>query len=223
MSVRNKKEEKVSEDIKIREVSNNSSLMDFIKLPWDIYKNDPNWVPPLIHEIKKKLNRKSNPFLKHSEIQLFVAYSDRKPIGRIAAIIDYNHIKFHQEQVGFFGMFECRDNYIYAEKLLDNAREWLTNRGIEFMRGPMNLNMNDECGFLLEGFDSPPVIMMTYNPEYYLRFMERYGLVKVKDLYAYLNEGIVQTPERIDKIAKRARARYNVKVRPLNIKNSRKR
>ncbi len=208
----------MSEDIEIREVANKSTLMDFIKLPWDIYKNDPNWVPPLINEIKKKLNKKSNPFFKHSVVQLFVAYSDGKPVGRIASIIDYNHINFHQEQVGFFGMFECLDNYICAEKLLDNAREWLASRGITFMRGPMNLSMNDECGFLLEGFDSPPVIMMTYNPEYYLRFMERYGLVKAKDLYAYLNEGIVQTPERLGKIAERARAKYNVTVRPMNMK-----
>jgi len=206
------------EDIEIREVVNKSTLMDFIKLPWDIYKNDPNWVPPLIHDIKKKLNKKSNPFFEHSIVQLFVAYSGSKPKGRIASIIDYNHIDFHQEQVGFFGMFECHDNYSCAEKLLDAACDWLANRDIIFMRGPMNLSMNDECGFLIEGFDSPPVIMMTYNPEYYLDIMERYGLEKAKDLYAYLNEGIVQTPERLDKIAQRARTKYNVTIRPMNMK-----
>ena len=212
----------MSKDIVIRRIADKSTLMDFIKLPWDIYKNDPNWVSPLIHEIKKKLNKKSNPFFIHSIVQLFVAYSGGKPVGRIAAIINYNHINCHQEQVGFFGMFECLDNYIYAEKLLDKAREWLAIRGLKFMRGPMNLSMNDECGFLLEGFDSPSVIMMTYNPEYYLRFMERYGLVKAKDLYAYLNEGIVQRPERLDKIVKRARVKYNVKVRSMNMNRFRK-
>ena len=90
------------------------------------------------------------------------------------------------------------------------------------MRGPMNLSMNDECGFLLEGFGLPPVFMMPYNPQYYLAFMEKYGMVKAKDLYAYLNEGIVQTPERLDKIAERARSKYNVKVRSMNMKRFRK-
>lgn len=208
----------MSENIEVREVVNKNTLMDFITLPWDIYKNDPNWVPPLVQDIKKKLNKKSNPFFEHSIAQFFIAYRDSIPLGRIASIIDYNHIHFHQEQVGFFGMFECHDNYRCAEKLLDAARGWLANRDILFMRGPMNLCMNDECGFLLEGFDSPPVIMMTYNPEYYLDMMERYGLEKAKDLYAFLNEGIVQTPERLEKIAERVREKYNVTIRPLNMK-----
>jgi GNAT superfamily N-acetyltransferase len=212
----------MSEDIEVKRVTAKYTLKDFIKLPWDIYENDPNWTPPLIHEIKKKLNKKKHPFFKHSSVQFFVAYYKWGPVGRIAAIVDYNHINFHNEQAGFFGMFECLNNYNYAEKLLDEARDWLLRRGMKIMRGPMNLSMNDECGFLLEGFDSPPVFMMPYNPPYYLEFMDKYGMAKAKDLYAYLNEGIVQTPERLDKIAERARSKYNVKVRSMNMKRFRK-
>jgi len=212
----------MSENIGIREVENNRTLKDFIKLPWHIYKNDPNWVPPLIYDVKRKLSPKKNPFFEHSIAQLFVAYTGSQPVGRIAAIIDFNHINFHQEQVGFFGMFECHENYSCAEILLDAAREWLKEHDMMFMRGPMNLSMNDECGFLLEGFESPPVIMMTYNPEYYLQFMERYGFEKAKDLYAYLNEGIVQTPERLEKIAQRAQSQHKVTIRPINMKKMEK-
>ena len=205
-------------ELTVIQANSGEAFKDFIKLAWKIYKNNPHWVPPLISEMKKKLNPKIHPFFKHSQVELFVAYENYQPVGRIAAIIDYNHNNFHQEKVGFFGLFEAIENYAVAEALLNKARQWLKNRNMNVMRGPMNLNMNDECAFLLEGFDSPPVFMMPYNPEYYLRFMEKYGMVKAKDLYAYLNEGIIKTPERIEKIARRAREKYNVKIRHADFK-----
>ena len=205
-------------DIVVREVTTPKMLKDFIKLPWKVYKDDPFWVPPLISEVKKKLDTKIHPFFKHSQVTLFLAYYRDNPVGRIAAIIDFNHNNFHRDKVGFFGLFECMEHYSITENLLNTARQWLENRGIKIIRGPMNLSMNDECGFLLEGFDSPPVIMMSYNPEYYLLFMEKYGMVKAKDLYAYLNEGIIKTPERIEKIAERARKKDGVTIRSLNMK-----
>jgi len=203
-------------DISVVQVINSRMLKDFIQLPWKIYRDDPHWVPPLFSEMKKKLNPKVHPFFKHSQVALFLAYYRNKPVGRIAAIIDFNHNNFHKDKVGFFGLFECVEHYGIAELLLDRAVEWLRKRNIKTMRGPMNLSMNDECGFLLDGFDSPPVFMMPYNPEYYLRFMEKYGMTKAKDLFAYLNKGIVKTPERINKIAERARKKHNVKIRPVD-------
>jgi len=206
------------EGFSVTQVNNSKQLKDFIKLPWKIYRDDSNWVPPLISEMKKKLDPKIYPFFKHSQVQLFVAYYRNIPVGRIATIIDFKHNNFHKDRVGFFGLFEVEEHYAFAEALLDTAAKWLKNRNMNIMRGPMNLSMNDECGFLLEGFNSPPVFIMPYNPEYYLYFMEKYGMIKAKDLYAYLNEGIVKTPERIEKIAERVRKKHNVKIRPANFK-----
>lgn len=208
----------VNNQIEIKEVVNPAMLKKFIKLPWEIYKNDSNWVPPLISEIKKKLDTRINPFFKHSNVSCFLAYRDDRIVGRVVSIVDYNHNSFHREKTGFFGMFECFEDYNCAHALLKAVCRRLKTNGMNLMRGPVNLSMNDECGFLIEGFDSPPVFMMTYNPEYYLDFMERYGMTKAKDLYAYLNEGIIKTPERLDKIAERARQQQNVHIRPLNMK-----
>ena len=204
--------------IEIKEVINSVMLKKFIKLPWEIYNRDPYWMPPLISEIKKKLHSRIHPFFRHGNANLFLAYRDEKVIGRVASIIDYTHNSFHREKTGFFGMFECFEDYNCAHALLEAVRRRLVANGMRLMRGPMNLSINDECGFLIEGFYSPPVFMMSYNPEYYLDFMESYGMVKAKDLYAYLNEGIVQTPERLVKIAERTRQQQNVRIRPLNKK-----
>jgi GNAT superfamily N-acetyltransferase len=208
----------VNNQIEIKEVVNPEMLKKFIKLPWKIYKNDANWVPPLISEIKKKMDTRINPFFKHSNVSCFLAYRDDRIVGRVVSIVDYSHNSFHREKTGFFGMFECFEDYNCAHALLEAVRRRLRTNGMNLMRGPVNLSMNDECGFLIERFDSPPVFMMTYNPEYYLDFMERYGMTKAKDLYAYLNEGIIKTPERLDKIAEHARQQQNVHIRPLNMK-----
>jgi hypothetical protein len=208
----------VNDQIEIKEVINPAMLKNFINLPWKIYKNYPNWVPPLISEIKKKLDTRIHPFFKHSNVGLFLAYRDDRVVGRVASIVDYSHNSFHKDKTGFFGMFECFEDYNCAHALLEAVRRKLIFNGMKLIRGPVNLSMNDECGFLIEGFNSPPVFMMTYNPEYYLDFMERWGMVKAKDLYAYLNEGIIQTPKRLDKIAERVRHKLNVTIRPLNMK-----
>ena len=136
--------------------------------------------------VKCVLSEKKNPFFQHAEVACFLARKNGVTVGRIAAIIDRNHIKFHNEQAGFFGFFECLPDCAVARELLGTAARWLKERDIEIMRGPMNPSTNDECGFLLEGFDSPPMIMMTYTPAYYLDYMERCGLTKSKDLYAYI-------------------------------------
>jgi len=208
----------VNNQIEIKEVINPGMLKKFIKLPWEIYKNDPNWVPPLISEIKKKLDTRIHPFFKHSNVSLFLAYRDDRVVGRVDSIVDYNHNNSHKEKTGFFGMFECCEDYNCARALLEAVQRRLIFNGMKLIRGPVNLSMNDECGFLVEGFDSPPVFMRTYNPDYYLDFMEKFGLIKAKDLYAYLNEGIIKTPERLDQIAELSHQHQNVHIRPLTIK-----
>ena len=193
--------------------------MEFIKLPSQIYRNDPYWVPPLIIERKEFLDRRKNPFFQHSNVIIYLAKRDSETVGRIAGIVNHNHNKFHQENVGFFGFFECVNDYAVAKALLDSVRQWLRSKRTEIMRGPANFSSNEEWGFLLEGFDSPPVIMMSYNPPYYLNFMERYGLVKAKDLYAYFIDKSLPPPERVVKMAENIKNRENIKIRNINMKD----
>lgn len=191
-------------------------LNEFIKFPWQIYHSDPHWIPPLITEQKFIFSNK-NPFWEHAERTLLLVKEEKKVLGRIAAIIDFNHINFRQEKCGFFGFFECVEDYSVAERLLNAARDWLKEKGMEIMRGPMNPSMNEECGFLIEGFDSSPTLMMTYNPPYYLEFMERYGLQKARDLFAYLAPVTGEQLERLNRLAERVKKREpNLTVRPAN-------
>ena len=148
-------------DIRIEPVVTQRDLNEFIMFPFELYKSDPYWVPPLISERKTYLNQQKNPFFEHAEAQLFRAVRGGETIGTIVAIADELHPKIWNEPVGFFGIFEVIEEYEVAAKLLSAAREWLAARGREVMRGPMNLNINDECGLLIDGFDGTPVIMMT--------------------------------------------------------------
>lgn len=169
----------------IEPVRSKKDLMAFIKLPWKIYKGDKNWVPPLLMDRKKLLDTKKNPFYKHSEIELFLAKKGGEVVGRNAAIVNYNHNKFHDEEIGFFGFFESNRDQEVANALFDASKDWLKNKGFRSMRGPVNPSTNDEVGLLVQGFDSSPIILMTYNPEYYLSLFDGYGLKKEKDLFAY--------------------------------------
>jgi len=157
--------------MEIIQVSERRGINQFIRFPWKVYESNPNWVPPLISEVKFILSDK-NPFYRHAEAAFFLARRDSEIVGRVAAIIDRNHINIHNEQTGFFGFFECRPDLNIARELIAAAEKWLRERDIEIMRGPMNPSANDECGFLVQGFDSAPMIMMTYTPPYYLDYME---------------------------------------------------
>lgn len=205
--------------MEIRQVTTAAEFNKFMKYPWSVYKNDRNWVPPLFMDVK--FNLKESPFWEHAESRLFMAFdSAGKPVGRIAAIIDHNYIKFHEEPVGFFGFFECENNPAVAKALYDKAAEWIKSKGLEIMRGPMNPSTNDECGFLCEGFDEPPRLMMPYNPRYYLDLAEQCGLKKAKELYAYemdISNGPLERLKRVVEIAYKKNP--GLKVRQLNLKD----
>jgi len=205
--------------MQIEQVSDKKRLDQFILFPWKVYQGNPNWVPPLISEMKFILGDR-NPFFHHAEAAYFLARKDGDVVGRIAAIVDRNHINIHKEQAGFFGFFECLPDVTVAQDLLNAAAAWLRERDVEIMRGPMNPSVNDECGFLLDGFDSPPMIMMTYTPPYYLEYMERCGLTKSKDLFAYISIiKDVSAGGRLEKLAAGVRARVpGLTVRPANMK-----
>ena len=202
----------------IRPVTNKTDLKKFIRLPWKIYKDHPHWVPPLIRDVKFKLNREKHPFFEHARMELFVAENGNEIVGRIAAVVNERYNEFHHEKLGFFGMFECVDDLETARLLYTAAEDWCRKEGMDRILGPVNLSMNDECGFLLEGFDLDPAIMMPYTPEYYLKLSEECGYIKAKDLYGYL-KGEVGVVERIAKLVARVKSKEDVVVRPMDMKN----
>lgn len=197
--------------------------MKFIKLPWSIYKNDKYWVPPLLFDVSNNLNPKKNPFFKHSEVELFLAENSNGIVGRIAAIKNDNHNKFHKDKMGFFGFFETIDNQDVSDLLLEKVCEWCKDRGLDKIMGPVNPSTNDECGLLVDGFDSSPVMLMTYNPPHYANKIENFGFTKEKDLYAYFIAKEVinneQMMEKLERIANIVRSKQNITIRKLNLKD----
>jgi GNAT superfamily N-acetyltransferase len=211
--------------VEIRPVKTHRELEQFILFPWKIYARDPYWVPPLISERKAFFDPARNPFFRHAEVQLFLALKDGELAGTISAHINYIHNDFHQEKAGFFGFFESIEDFDVAQKLLDTACQWVAERGMEVIRGPMNFSTNEECGLLVEGFDSRPVVMMTYNPRYYVDFIERAGFTKAMDLYAYIlkaedfKNNAENLPGKVFKAAEAALGHPKVKIRNLNLKD----
>ena len=206
--------------IKITTVTSSKDLMRFIKFQWKIYEGDKYWVPPLLMDRKKILNKEKNPFFKHAEAEYFLAERDGQLVGRIAAIKNDLHIEYHKENVGFFGFFECINDQEVANALFDKAKEWLKSKGLDEMRGPANPSSNDEYAMLLEGFDDEPRMLMTYNPKYYLDLCDNYGLTKAKDLYAYkLEHDKVVGSDKLSRVAEIARKRSGIKITQLDMKN----
>lgn len=203
--------------IEVIEVTSPGNLGDFIKLPRSLYSKDPFYVPPLTSEIKKQFSDK-NPFFLHATARYFLAKMEGKAVGRIASVINRRHIEFHNEKTGFFGFFESTDNRAVASALLDKVAETLREADMETMRGPMNFSTNEECGFLTEGFNSPPMIMTPYNPSFYNDLMGCHGMAKSKDLYAYILDVPEELPKKILRVADIA-ARSGLRVRPVNKKN----
>lgn len=203
--------------IEVLEVKSKKDLNDFIKLPLSLYSKDPFYVPPLINEMQKQFSDK-NPFFLHATARYFLAKKEGKPVGRIISIINQRHIEFHNEKAGFFGFFESSNNHGVASALLDKVSEILRKEGMDIIRGPMNFSTNEECGFLIEGFNRPPMLMTPYNPAYYNGLMENYGMTKSKDLYAYIYDVTEGLPEKILRVAEIA-VKNGINVRPVNKNN----
>ena len=162
----------------------------FIRLPWSIYKNDPVWVPPLLLERRMHLSPK-NPFFEHAECRLWLAFRKGKPVGRISAQVDRLHLEHYQDATGFWGMLEAEDNPETFQELLNTAESWLHDQGMKRVQGPFNLSINQECGMLIDGFDTPPSMMMGHAQPYYGERIEQCGYCKEKDLLAYISDGNV--------------------------------
>ncbi|ACK71386.1 conserved hypothetical protein [Gloeothece citriformis PCC 7424] len=175
-----------SAQFQVKPVTTPEEQKAFLHLPLKIYQNDPYWVSPLIKSIAKQLDP-SNPFCQFGQFQLFIAIKTEsgEAIGRIVAAINHHLIERENKPVGLFGYFECIEDFAVAQALLETACQWLSDRGMTEVRGPIDLSTHNNCLFLVDGFDSPPAMMMPYNPAYYPQFMEKAGWHKAKDAYAY--------------------------------------
>ncbi len=157
----------------------------FQRLPWTIYANDPNWVPPILSQERLLLGWGRHPFFDHARMVTLLALRDGKVAGRIAVFVNDIHNAKYGEQRGFFGFFECVDDSAVAHALFDAGRAWLLRQGMTAWRGPVNPSLNYTCGLLIDGFESPPVFLTTYNRPYYAALIEACGFAKTQDLYAY--------------------------------------
>lgn len=206
-------------ELYVEEVRSEQDLMTFIRFPWKIYQGDRYWVPPLIKDLLSKFSP-NHPFRSHSEMIFLLAYKEGEIAGRIAGIIDHHYVEFHQDKVGFFGFFESTVNAEVAEILLSRVEAWLKEHRMERMIGPMNPSTNDECGLLVEGFDTSPCLMMPYNPRYYPSLLESFGLKKAMDLYAYWVEDSPFFHGRLTRIAEKMRKREpQLQVRPIDLRH----
>jgi GNAT superfamily N-acetyltransferase len=189
----------------------------FIRFPWSVYEGDECWVAPLLADMRTKLDPDAHPFHRHSDVQLFLATRDGRPVGRIAAIHNRRHVGHHDEPVGFFGFFECERSARTAGALFDAAGRWLRDRGLEAMRGPASFSTNEEAGLLVQGFGRPPCVMMPYNPPWYEELIREHGFREARTLVAYWHDD-AEPPAYLERAEKLIGRRYpEVSVRAMRM------
>jgi GNAT superfamily N-acetyltransferase len=203
--------------VEVRPVASKRELKAFMRLPWRLSRNEPQWVPPLLMELRKRLDRERNPFFEHAEAEYFLAWRDGRPVGRITAQVDRNLNEFQGNDWGLFGFFECEDDPEAAAALLDAAAGWLRQRGRDRMVGPMDFTTNDECGLLVEGHDRPPIIFTPWQHPYYQGLLEGAGLTKAMDTFMW--ELYVDKRERVHPaiwdMAAKVQSEHGITVRPM--------
>lgn len=208
----------------VRPVRGRSDLRRFIDFPYRLHARDPLWVPPLRRDIATLLSRSKNPFFQHADAEYFLAERNGQVVGRIAAIHNRLHNETHEDKVGFFGFFEAIDDQSVADALLDTAAEWCRARGLDRLRGPASFSVNDECGLLVDGFDTPPTLMMPHNPRYYVDLIEGAGFTSAKNLLVYeggREDKFIPVPERLARGTELIRQRQGITLRPLDMKHFR--
>ncbi|HQT94392.1 MAG TPA: hypothetical protein PK435_07140 [Thermoanaerobaculaceae bacterium] len=206
--------------LRVVPVQTSGDLRRFVDLPWRLYAGDPCWVPPLKKQVRGALDKK-HPFYADgaADREIFLAWRGTRVAGRIAAITNRAHNAYHNDKWGFFGFFECEDDPEAAAALVEAAAAWVKARGCDTLVGPMSPSTNYEAGLLVHGFDTPPSVMMTYNPPRYAELLEAMGLVKAKDLFAYASPVHPKSLERLEKFADRTRRREpDLFIRSVNLK-----
>lgn len=206
--------------LEVKKVVTKAEMKQFLKLPWNIYKGDKCWVPPLLNDLKASLDPIKNPTLQKIEHELFLVLMDRKPVGRIYTGIDTNLNQKKNINMAFFSLFECTHDYEVAKLLFDTAFNWSKQYGMDFVCGPVAVTGTDgdeNKGLLVNCFDKPPVIMNSYNPAYYMDFMERYGFVKDYDVFAYYLDKNIMFKKDPSKVITYAQNRYGFRIDTLNL------
>ena len=203
--------------VEIRPVRSRRELNAFIKLPFRLYADEPNWVPPLLFERRRFLDRSKNPFFEHADAEYFLAYRDGRAVGRITAQVDFRFQEFQGNKWGQFGFFECEQDPEAAAALLDSAEGWLTAYGCDRMMGPCDFTTNDECGVLIEGHDRTPIILTPWTHRYYPDLLEGAGLAKAMDLLMW--ELYVDKRDRVHPaiwdVAEQVHSQHGIVCRPM--------
>ena len=199
--------------------SSGKDFRSFVEFPYQLNRHVENWVPNLKSDVIKLFDRSKNPFFEHAEVQAFVAERPEgkgaRIVGRIAAIENRLHNEIHEDRVGFFGFFDCEEDPEAAMALFEAAGAWLSERGFDTMRGPVNFSTNDDCGLLIQGFHRPPAILMPFNPPYYEKLVEAAGFTKAKDLFAFYHEG--QAPDFLRRAGERVKRRSGATTRGMDM------
>ena len=208
-------------NIEVSEVTSRRERDEFIKFQWQIYASDSAWVPPLIIERKKFLDRKRHPFYMHGDAALFLARKNGRIAGRIMASDDPNYNLLHGTNVGCFGLFECIEDREVAAALFDAAASWLRKKGRTELMGPIDYSTNYVCGLLIDGFQFPPTILTAHNPPYYCELIDNCGFTKAKDWYAWWFADPSKAATHLRRLATRLRTRWPVRIRSANFKNLR--
>jgi len=209
--------------LEIRQVRNKKEKKEFIKFPWQIYRKDPelnrNWVPPVIDDYMKTLDTERFPLYDHADLAMFTAWKDGVMAGTIAAVENRRHNEVHEDKVGFWGFFECINDQQVANALFDAAGSWLKKKGLNAMRGPVSPSMNDQCGMLVRGYDSPPVFLMLYNPPYYNDLVLKSGHRIGQELLAWYIDKESIDIVRLRRIAEHVKQREGLTIRTMNMKD----
>jgi hypothetical protein len=200
-------------------VQSKREMKTFVDLPWELYQDDPYWIPPVKSQVIQLLTPGRHPFWAFSRRQLFLAMRGSEVVGRIAAIVDDHYNEYQQEKMGVWGFFECQRDPEAAGALFAKAIEWVRQQGMEFIRGPLNPSLNYESGLLVHGFESRPTFLMTYNPPYYPELVKLSGFRKEKDLFTYLSTRDIKPPEWAMNLGERLAQKQEVKVRRMNPKH----
>ena len=205
-------------DVIVKPVTDKAGKMDFLNVPHVVFKDDPHWVAPLYLERLDHINPKKNPYFLHADVQLFVAYLNGKPVGRISAQDDRLRLEIHKDNNGMFGFLDAIDDPKVFKALLDAAAAWLKSRGRSGMLGPFNFSINEEMGLLIDGFDTSPNMMMPHSRNYYATRVEELGFTKAKDVIAYFYK-FDEQPALSQRVQKRALASGDFTIRTINLKD----
>jgi 8-amino-7-oxononanoate synthase len=208
-----------SGDVTIRRMQSRKERLEFVRIVWDLYRDVPNWVPPIEMDRMRLIDTEKNPFYKHAKLQLFLAERNGRAVGRIAAITNRVHNDLYNDRVGFFGFFESINDQDVANTLFNAAADWLRSQGMTEVRGPVSPSMNDEVGLLVEGFELSPAAMMPYNPAYYVELIERAGFTATKDLLAWSLRYPDVLTDKLVRVTAAVKQRSKISVRSLSMKH----